>query len=1713
MPDDTDVLKARILELERKVSDAESVRESLAISEARYKTIIDNLRDIIFTNDASGMVTYITTSVMQYGYRQEDILGHNMLEFVHPDHRQLAIDFHNKLMTGNSDVSFEIRMLTRDGRELILENFAKAVVSREGKVIGTVGVLRDITEKKAAEQALEKMNVELEKYVWQRTIELCKTQEALKKEGRQRMKAEVAKDQSENLLAEMINFLPDPTFVIDQDSHVLAWNQAMEQLTGVAAKDILGKGDYEYALPFYGEKHPILIDFALNPGSRMDREYTGLARQGDTFIAEAYTPRLKGGQPTYLWGIAKPYYDAQGEILGAIECIRDVTTIHHIGDKLSKEVDKFRVLYDLALNMSAEKTLDENLNFIVEKSRALMATDIAYMMLVDKKNQCLAMHTYTGIQTDAFKRILVPLNRGLGGLVVKTQKGRIIHNYFANDEITPANEEAVRGEGLRSSMAVPISAADRRLGVLFVSNRRKTEFSQDDLDALLLFGNLAAVEIERKRAEETTRKNADRIARQNAAIMKLATDETIATGDIDRIFGLMTETASEAIGVGRLSIWLLSDDAQELRCADLYEATTKTHSKGMILKQKDYPGYFQALCAMRRIIADDARANPHTREFTDSYLVPLGITSMLDTGIYTAGRLAGVVCFEHTESGREWQVDEETFANTVASLAAQALVSMERQKAENALRESEKKYRMLTEKMIDIVWIADLDMRTLYITPSIKAVLGFSQEEIPLNAADQMTPSSLAYAAETLLKELELEKQGNIDPSRNITLVLEYYHKDGSTRWLETLISGLRNDQGTLTGLHGVSRDITRRKLMEEELLESQRRMEKIIEFLPDATLVIDQNGKVIAWNQAIETMTGTKKEDMISRGDYEYALPFYGQRRPILIDYALHPNPDLEGRYTGIKRVGDILFGEAFTPNLPPGNVHLAGTASVLHDSKGHIIAAIECIRDVTHIKETELKLNNELSKFRALYDLAVNMSAENTLEDNLNFIVEKSRSLMATDTAYIALVDDHQEYLFMHTLSGIRTDAFKRMIIPLDRGLGGLILKNRQGRIINDYFTNDEITPSDKETIREEGLESLMAVPISAADRNLGVLYVANREKTAFSRDDLDTLLLFGNLAAIEIMRQRAERDLKASEAKYRKVFETTGTAMIIIEHDGTIALVNEEFARMTGFSKQEIEGTKKWKEFVYPEDIPQLAEASRNQILGQGEPLRQYQYRFQNRYGTPRYVSLTADIIPGINKSVAALADITAHKKVEADLIKAGIELESRVAQRTQQLTTANEGLKELLQKQNVNIDLAKNILAMINPRPSRHMFIDDRTDLFFTSFYLPCYAEGGDHYFIKNFSDRYPGVHKTTLSLKDQSGHEVSCILRSIITDLVHNALLVNTLDFTLEDSISHLNKIICKLPFFGEQNFFTAINVEFDHANLKMRYVSAGHPPFILIRGQDVACLPALDESGRNIPAGILDSIAYTAGEIQLQRGDKLIFYTDGLTDIPRRLGEPVFNADDLRAMVSSIIKEFPNLPVSLLLSRLFNRINGLEKNDKIINFQGFDDDITLLGLELEEHLHEFEDIIQPRDIDDFSQCVTHLYLKIKAEWQEKGFPAPDTRLQMVLEEALTNAWKHGNQANPAKKIIVRRHYANDAMLEVIDEGEGFDFETVYDPTSRDHILQEYGRGNFIIRVLTEEILWLEGGRHLMAFFSRQGTDLHQRAETTSFDLWKRMKKK
>jgi PAS domain S-box-containing protein len=147
--------------------------------------------------------------------------------------------------------------------------------------------------------------------------------------------------------------------------------------------------------------------------------------------------------------------------------------------------------------------------------------------------------------------------------------------------------------------------------------------------------------------------------------------------------------------------------------------------------------------------------------------------------------------------------------------------------------------------------------------------------------------------------------------------------------------------------------DITTRKKAEDALKASERRLKDIIDFSPDATLAIDRDGGVIIWNRAIEEMTGVSAAEMLGKADYEYAVPFYGARRPVLVDLILRRDRKDEMKYcTTMERKRDHLVGEFWVPCLKGSSACLWAKAGPLYDHEGNIVGAIESARDITNRK-----------------------------------------------------------------------------------------------------------------------------------------------------------------------------------------------------------------------------------------------------------------------------------------------------------------------------------------------------------------------------------------------------------------------------------------------------------------------------------------------------------------------------------------------------------------------------------------------------------------------------------------------------------------------------------------------------------------------------------------------------------------------------------------
>ncbi|MCK9440353.1 MAG: PAS domain S-box protein [Methanothrix sp.] len=268
---------------ERKLAD-----EALRDSELRLRTIFDTSGAGIIIVDTKGQITQANQRMTElFSCPLEAMIGTPYPAFVHPDERQEGTRIMQAMMENKVDtVHTQRHYLRKDGSDFWGYLNGRRMVGSNGEFTGLLGIISDITDNKRALEALR---------------------------------------DSEQRLSDIIDFLPDATFAVDREGKVIAWNRAIEEMTSVQKAEMMGKNNFAYTIPFYGERRPILIDLIFMDRKEIEEKYYYILRKGDQLIAETFIPMLNGRKGVFLWGIASPLYDSGGSVVGAIESIRDIS--------------------------------------------------------------------------------------------------------------------------------------------------------------------------------------------------------------------------------------------------------------------------------------------------------------------------------------------------------------------------------------------------------------------------------------------------------------------------------------------------------------------------------------------------------------------------------------------------------------------------------------------------------------------------------------------------------------------------------------------------------------------------------------------------------------------------------------------------------------------------------------------------------------------------------------------------------------------------------------------------------------------------------------------------------------------------------------------------------------------------------------------------------------------------------------------------------------------------------------------------------------------------------------------------------------------------------------------------------------------------------------------------------------------------------------------
>jgi hypothetical protein len=150
------------------------------------------------------------------------------------------------------------------------------------------------------------------------------------------------------------------------------------------------------------------------------------------------------------------------------------------------------------------------------------------------------------------------------------------------------------------------------------------------------------------------------------------TSQRSLLADMPALLRRIDEAAVDVLEVARASVWFLDGKRSKISCADLFERNERKHSSGTELLAKDFPAYFAALEREKTIAAHDAHTDSRTSCFSEVYLKPLGINSMLDVPIWATGWMTGVLCLEHDGPARSWNADDERFAYLLGGFVALA---------------------------------------------------------------------------------------------------------------------------------------------------------------------------------------------------------------------------------------------------------------------------------------------------------------------------------------------------------------------------------------------------------------------------------------------------------------------------------------------------------------------------------------------------------------------------------------------------------------------------------------------------------------------------------------------------------------------------------------------------------------------------------------------------------------------------------------------------------------------------------------------------------------------------------------------------------------------------------------------------------------------------------------------------------------------------------
>jgi PAS domain S-box-containing protein len=455
---------------------------------------------------------------------------------------------------------------------------------------------------------------------------------------------------------------------------------------------------------------------------------------------------------------------------------------------------------------------------------------------------------------------------------------------------------------------------------------------------------------------------------------------------------------------------------------------------------------------------------------------------------------------------------------------------------QEAMRESEERYRLLAENVSDVIFIRDMNLRFTYISPSVEKLTGYSVEEaMALTMAEAYTPHSIELAMEAFSEELSREKDEQSDPSRVCTIEMEGYRKDGSTIWTEAKMRFLRDSNGHPAGILGVSRDITERKQAEIGIRISEERYRSLVEDMPALVCRFYPDGILTFVNSKYCSYFHKRKLELVGSDFFQF-IPEQDRQK-------------VKKQFLSLSKEKAIVTYEhrVISPN---GSIQWQQwTGRALFGEAAEVEEFQSVGMDITERKEVENRLLESEARMRALLD---------ALTESVMLVDAEGTILVINDTAARRLGKGVGESI------GLRMNEYlPEDVAALRKTLGDKVLLSGKGRRFQDQWQGKYFDNSIAPIFDENGKA---------------------KELVIFAQDITEEKHLM--------------EALRASEEHYRLVFEKGATGIVIAQSDGTIIEANEVVAKIGGYTNEELERMSLSDLCADPHDCTRLIDALRKE-----------------------------------------------------------------------------------------------------------------------------------------------------------------------------------------------------------------------------------------------------------------------------------------------------------------------------------------------------------------------------------------------------------------------------------------------------------------------------------------------------------------------------------